>query len=479
MALIDKATTMEQSRNMYSLNSGLIYWMEWAEAFIKQCEDLGWEVVVGPGTSLGAVMLGASITSSNFHYYYYSVPDQSCGWDCDWTQKDGIYYLWKSENDKYNNYPKYTGWFKDFETWPSGANEKGIDKSTGRFDFVIYTGEGNSGEKIGFRIKYPVCSIGYSFHSNSTSGVFGCGNYIYASPMISLYSSHKGDIGNYYPTNPSSTDYNADSDANNYDSKFKGYVYLFGKRPYRSPSVFNDSSFWRKTDKDNTRYTQLSYEPTDIAESPLWSLELQASDAFSIDPFSSSNLNTLRLFKYNWYKYNKFHYHVSQTGDTVYMYVSDDSGNIGFKLITTTLESGEKAIIMERRNSVEDGILCEMAAVTGSPTNNPSQPEDDYLIRLPKRPYVKHNSGTGKFSLSRMLIPTQLSLCKDLYYVTKRDIDKSIGNGQYVWIKDKKTEKHCFRIIPFGSTSAQETLGDNTTYLAFPVKDPPEQEEEI
>ena len=181
MAISKNATVLEQSKNMYSLSDpNIVYWKDWAKKFIECCLELGWEVECGPGTSLGAVMFGTDRTAGESAYY---IPTpRSSAWDCDWTQADGIVKEWQVD-DTYNDYPKYTGWFKNFETWPTNANNYGIDEETGRFDFIVYTGKGENNEQIGFRIKYPICSIGYSYGGNLQSSY--AINYIYGVPAVS------------------------------------------------------------------------------------------------------------------------------------------------------------------------------------------------------------------------------------------------------------------------------------------------------
>ena len=477
MTVSEKATIIEQSVTMYSLNDGsTIYWKDWAEHFIKNCkEHMGWEVAVGPGTSLG-VLMPCIYYLPSYTGYWYRNSYRCSAWDCDWTQPDGIYSLYQSPDECFVNgnesFPLYTGWFKDFLPWPSGADENGIDQTTGRFDFIIYTGTGTNGEKIGFRVKYPVCSIGYPYR-DSYSGGDVPGNYIYGVPSISLYSSTKGDIENYYPSNLDHTGETAGTNSDFYEKVIpaKGYVSFFYNEELNNITGNTLLSFWGKTDINETLRLR-SYEKK---TSPLWSLELQTAENFTKNTVGYEGAVTPnRLFKNFWYKFNKFHFHFSKSGDTAYMYVSDDiNGNVGFKIITTTLESGEKAIILPRRQAYNTECLCECAAVTGNLNNNPSQPDDTLLIKLPTRPYRKIVSQINRFSFSRMLIPTQISLCTDLYYVTKRDIDDTIGNGQYVIVKDKQSENHYFRVIPFGSRKTYEVSGDNTTYLAFPVLDPP------
>ena len=481
MNVSDKATIYEQSVTMYSLsNNEILYWKDWAEKFIECCKDkLGWEVEIGPGTSLGVTM-GCCCRVPGV-YWVINAP-RSAAYDCDWTQPDGIFRYVQVENDNYQNHLRYTGWFhSDYfnnNLWPNGADENGIDQTTGRFDFIVYTGEGKNGEKIGFRVKYPVCSVGYPYcyiqYNNESAR---SGNHIFGVPFISLYSSTKGDIENYYISpddltvrSPSYSTSIPDTTADELFNPAKGYVTFFGNELIKIGQQ-STISYWTKSDVNNTANLDVTGE---VRTSPLWSLELQIDENFAIDNAVNNNYNTRRLFKNYWKNYNKFHYHVSLSGDTTYLYVSDDINSaIGFRLITTTLESGEKAIMIARRKNYESDYLCECAAVTGSNSNNPSQPDATQLIKLPTRPYKKISSGVNRFSFSRLLIPTQTSLCTDLYYVTKRDIDENIADGQYVLVKDKQSQNHYFRVIPFGAQKTYEVTGDDTTYLAFPIVDPP------
>lgn len=480
MADVKYATALEQSVSMYSLaDDTVLYWMNWAEKFIECCKTcLGWEVVQGPGTSLGAVMSGTyeyvtydtDTVYSNERRYQ---PRESSAWDCDWTQPNGINLKYQGDNSTYQGYPLYTGWFYNLDTWPQGATDEGIDYNIGRFDFIVYTDENNAGEKIGFRIKYPVCSIGYSKEDERIS----CGNYIWGTPSISLYSNIKGDIENYYPDSLNNNSVYASSDKLRFNYFFpgKGYIRFFGKRIPMAPNNINNYDFWGKTDINDT----VQFVSQEQAESALWSLNLQLDENFtksSVGVYNNSRYvkqNPNKLFKNYWKRFNKFHYQVSSTGETTYLYISNDLDHeVGFKIISTTLENGEKAIFIERQQVEDSGELFEVGAVTG--LDNYNQATSNSLIQLPIRPYTKYSSKANRFSFSRMLIPTQLSLCTDLYYVVKRDIDDTIQDGQYVLVRDKNSEKHYFRVIPFGSRYTYEVTGDNTSYLAFPIISPEE-----
>ena len=201
-----------------------------------------------------------------------------------------------------------------------------------------------------------------------------------------------------------------------------------------------------------------------MVTSPLWSLELQRDLNFTICPLGNDTTTVRnRLFYEYWKRYNRFHWHISKFEGTTYMYVADVDKNVGIKVISFTLESGEKGIMLERRDVGDDNTLCECAAVTGYNQSNPSQVTSSYLIKLPTRPYRKVVSQNG-------------TLCTDLYYATKRDSTDLIEDGQYVLVVDKNNKNRYFRVVPFGSSITYETAGDNTTYLAFPVEDPPQEE---
>lgn len=475
MAIAEKATTLEQSVTMYSLSdNSIIYWINWAEKFIDCCERyLGWEVVQGPGTSLGAIVRGGSESGDGSYEYYQG--QGSSAWDCDWTQPNGINSRFQGDSGFYNNHPLYTGWFHEIPEWPNNATDKGIDYNIGRFDFIVYTGKSkNTEEKIGFRMKYPICSIGYSY-ADHYGGIERTGNGIYGTPSVSLYSSVKGDIEIFAP----------DTTTVNYGPVsfttmiYKGYLRFFGKRLPAAGYNSTNYDFWIKSDindqlrpvyEENVQYTSMPWSleiQSGLDEE--WGSRLTYSDSF----YDGHVIVPNRLFKNYWRQYNRFNYHVSKSGDTIYLYILNNLDHqVGFKLITTTLESGEKAIFLERQITTDNNVLFEVGAVTGTINNNPSQPPSNKLIRLPTRPYIKQSSNINRFSFSRMLIPTQTSLCTDLYYVVKRDIDDLIGDGQYVLVKDKNSDNHYFRVIPFGSQYNYEVSGDNTTYLAFPVSDP-------
>jgi hypothetical protein len=110
-----------------------------------------------------------------------------------------------------------------------------------------------------------------------------------------------------------------------------------------------------------------------------------------------------------------------------------------------------------------------------------SQSGNLHLIKQPIRPYKQINSNIGKFTFSRALLPNQNVLCKDLYYVTKKDSDEDIGNGAYVLVKDKELTNRYFRVIPFGSYYSYDRPGSdaNLSYFAFPISDPEKVDDDV
>ena len=441
-------TTIEQSTTLYSLTDNtIVYWVDWLKKFIDFCiNTMGWEVVSGPGTSYGAFMpsyVYMSYGSSYWNTYAY----KSAGWDCDWTQPNGIVDRWKDST--YNNHPLYTGWFYDYSTWQPSNYDYGIDESCGRFDTIIYmTGNDTTNEKIGIRIKFPLCSVGYA-----VSGRRNTWNYIYTVPGVSVYSSTRGNIEYKYPTDDSG--YRSLNDL--IDDATEHYINIFSKFSNGLNSVI---------------YTDETTEEGDISDenniSPLFTYEYQKERI-------KGDINN-RAFYYYWHRFNRVNYHISKDGYTTYFYIHNGS-DIGFKIIITELENGEKAIIIDRRNTQLNQGLCEQIIVASN-AGTQNSVDNSILIRAPLRPYRGVTSQINRFAISRMLIPNHNVLCKDLYYIKKRDITDSIKDGQYIMVKDNNKASHYFRVIPFGSATINETVGDNTTLLAFPIKDPTEEDED-
>lgn len=462
MEIKAKATPLEQSRVLYNYSDNEIkYWKDWAEKLIEFCiNEMGWEVECGPGTSLGVLL-----TRGTYQGYYTNPDDSSC-WDCDWTQPNGLVERVKDTTNPapgghIRGYPLYTGWFYEFSTWPEDLDKNLLEKGitgigeTGRFDFIIYVGENKVGEKIGIRVKYPVCSVGYSTVDSDNDVEDREGNYIIGTPVFTLYSNLKGNIELTIPSTYSYKD-------NIYTStQVRGFARYLTKEGLNS-----ELTSWEQSDITNSYQRAMEKQ-----QSAKWSLEYQISVDYTVSVFGSKTTLPNRSFNNYWKKYNKIHYHFSENKDTVYFYITDNiNSSVGIKFIVTYLENGECAILMEGRYKTNSNILAEVIAITGENNN--------YLIKSPTRPYTKLSSGTNRFSFSRLLIPTQNVLTKNLFYVTKKDLDETIQYGQYVYVKDKYSQKHYFRVIPFGSNTSAETSNDNTTYLAFPIVAPNTEEEE-
>jgi hypothetical protein len=436
-------TTIEQSCSLYSItDNNILYWSDWIKHFIDfSVNVMGWEVECGPGTSYGAI----------FPYYnnrdWVSPTSQSAGWDCDWTQPNGIVQQYKDST--YGGYPLYTGWFYDYPIWNRFSYPNGIDESYGRFDVVIYMKESpNNGEKIGLRIKFPLCSVGYAIDYRSV------GNGLFAVPGFSVYSNLKGNIQHQYSESTRSS-----SGDGWIDITLRQYLSVFSKADYSDFYVVLKS-------KSGT-------PSADNRESQLFDYDYQL-DAIK---YSEYNNNNNRVFKLHWKKYNRVNYHISKDGYTTYFYVwNDETGDMGMKVIITQLENGEWAVMIDRYAQRNDNTLCQQIGYTGT-FNSPGVADGNFLARAPLRPFIGRNSLINRFAFTRMLMPYQLSLCKDLYYVSKRDVADIVESGQYVMVRDKNNEPHYFRVIPFGSYKKNEgnysgSTKDNTTLLAFPVSDP-------
>ena len=484
MEISNKATLIEKSLNMYSLNDNSITtWIDWLDKFIdtykalNESLDLGWEIAPGPGTSLGVVFPNGEYSSNVYSIgkNWNSNGEKSCSWDCDWTQPNGVLPKYQGTTINMNtpsdhgSYSLYNGWFYGFDTWSSlnTYDSYGIDRKNGRFDIVIYMTQNSSQEKIGIRIKYPVCSIGYNVNYVIEQDNV---NFLYTVPVFSIYSSTKGNLA-----------------LSSKSELLNNYCILFGPQPESDTLIYNYKLLIKAGLRTNGQEEEVNYQPQNYSESqeltvtksPIWSLDNQKSKEFyhnyncfiqrypSYDVYSEK-----KPFEIFWKNYNKFNYHYSASGDTLYFYISNQSNEIGIKIIITTLENDEKAIMIARNVNSEENTICACLGYTESFYSLPTQDKSNYLITAPTRPYIKLSSGIGQFSLSRALLPGQKELCKDLYFVTKRDTDELVGIGEYILVRDKDGQSHYFRVIPFGSQKTYEVENDNTTYLAFPVADP-------
>ena len=483
-----KNTILEQSVNMYSLDDNDIqYWNDWAKRLIECCQNhLGWEVTQGPGTSLGNIIPGA-YENMGYNYCYYNFLT-SGSYDCDWTKTNGIVDKWKNTTLTVDNveYPLYKGWFYGIEPWPVGANQYGIDDNIGRFDIVIYTATSESGEKIGFRIKYPVCSVGYSTNYSSIDSL----NTFYTMPIITLYSSEKGNVeyfgGDLVP--PAMISRGEAPYPKFFNVLYDKYVVPFGSKEYFAIVPRQTIYYTSKTDINNTGAG--STEPIDGFK---WTKQFQNSleynksfiaggGVYSGQAVDSMDANIDKRFNNYWKRYNKMYYHLSSSKDTSYFYIADASSKIGFKIITTSLENGEKIIFIDGNWSNAITTNSNILFNTGlSTTSSHLQSSNLKLIKQPTRPYFQINSGIGKFTFSRALLPNQNALCTDLYYVTKKDSNEAIGNGAYVMVKDKELNNKFFRVIPFGSfyTYDRPSQDVNLSYFAFPISDPESENTEV
>lgn len=449
------STTIEQSYSLYSItDNNILYWSDWIKRFIDfSVNVMGWEVECGPGTSYGAIMPYYSYSSYGSSYWY-SPGSQNAGWDCDWTQPNGV--IQQYQDSTYQNNPLYTGWFYNYPLWNRLSYPNGIDETYGRFDVVIYMKESpNNGEKIGLRIKFPLCSIGYTYNSISTR------NSLFTVPGFSVYSNLKGNIQYQYSESRLST-----SSYKLIDISLRQYL-----------SVFSNASMGTESDIFLAVRAKNGEPSADNRESQLFDYEYQYNDINYSDWQSYSGINNNRVFRLHWKKYNRVNYHISKDGYTDYFYVwNDETGDMGMKVIITQLENGEWAVMIDRHYDENDDTLCQQIGYTGT-FNSPGVADGNFLARAPLRPFIGRNSLINRFAFTRMLMPYQLSLCKDLYYVSKRDIADMVESGQYVMVRDKNNEPHYFRVIPFGSYKKNEgnyssSRKDNTTLLAFPVSDP-------
>ena len=490
----NKATLLEKSLNMYSLNDdNITTWIDWLDKFLDTYKtlnenfDLGWEIVPGPGTSLGVVFPNGEkwIDINNVSYNWDSNGEASCSCDCDWTQINGVPVKYQNSileaiqgNFNFGSYPLYNGWFYGLDIWSEQNYPNGIDRINGRFDIIIYMTQNNSQEKIGIRIKYPVCSIGHNVFYTWGGGTNTINsdnvNFLYTVPAFTLYSSIKGNL-----TLSSSPNW-----------LLNNYCILFGPQPDSNIILNNYKLLIKAGLRTNEQEKEVDYQPFDrteaqeltVTKSPIWSLECQNSIEFyhNYDGRMKRYPNDSKVhdksekkpFKIFWKNYNKFNYHYSASGNTLYFYISNQNDEIGIKIIITTLENDEKAIMIARNVNSEENTICACLGYTESFYSLPTQDKSNYLITAPTRPYIKLSSGIGQFSLSRALLPGQKELCKDLYFVTKRDTDETIGIGEYILVRDKDGQSHHFRVVPFGSQKTYEVENDNTTYLAFPVADP-------
>lgn len=470
MEISEKATLTEKSKTMYSTaKNEAVTWIDWAKYFVKTCQELGLEVVTGPGTSLGVVFPGSQSS--------YAYGDEPVNYDCDWTQENGICLQWQDyASDIYN------GWFYGITPWSIVEQQSnyGIDEENGRFDIIVYLAENPSQEKIGVRIKYPVCSVGFNYQN--WNGSILPHNYLQTVPIFTIYSSLKENI----EISPEGllgirTGYGSSS-----GHFLNGYFYIFGKSGIDSILTKCGLRF----DENENKWVDCVHgtNDTDRRETYVWSLDIQKGLNFyynyakttsaSGPPYVITNRDDLAFIK-TWRKFNEFNYHYSASGDTFYFYIANPEENkVGVKVIATTLENGEKAVMIESNNPNSENTLCECVGYTENFYTIPTQDKSNHLFLLPNRPYKvtvfngNEQNRVTQFSLSRTLLPGQKVLCNDLYFIVKRDTNETVGEGVYILVRDKNGQSHYFRVIPFGSRQTYEVSGDNTTYLAFPVADP-------
>jgi hypothetical protein len=160
------------------------YWVAWGIGFYNFCKNvMGFEVVKGPGTSMGV--------GAQFNDYTYSgvIDDEhfpgivaTFGQDNNWNRASGLEEenqtfigqggFNKTVNVEESNYDiiwnrrdrsPVTGkeWLEETEwlEWYNNDFNSGIDLTNERFDYIVFTGKNEDNSKIGFRIKFPIVTL--------------------------------------------------------------------------------------------------------------------------------------------------------------------------------------------------------------------------------------------------------------------------------------------------------------------------------
>lgn len=424
---------------------------QWAENFIKFCEEkMGWEVVPGPGTSLGTLVTipGRTVQSEGSNYKYYGLYGYGLmGWDCDWTQVDGlvpeikdvqsIYIVTNHGMELSQSTVINEPWFRNFRTW-NGKKDK-FNLNEERFDFIVYLGENNNGQKIGLRFKYPVCSVGYS--SVLTDGnVYGFVNplgmnLLYTAPVVTIYNSEEKDMGQLIQVPPElQTNLLPMSEEEFYKEQI-GKYYIFSKKK----SCINQVNAY--VGSYSSGYHNYHWGE-DLSYMTTW-YSGYVSYLYRYD-------TTVGDFSH------EVCYQSSKSKETQYLHFDELS------LLVTTLENDEQIVLVLGKDR-----LCEFYGTTTSYSSSVQQG-----ATFLKAPYNFFNTlvinNENDFVLQRALIPGQKVLCKELYCITHYPSNfEGSESYPYIYAKNEEGVWGCYRVVEVGENKQWK--------FAFPIITPKEE----
>lgn len=460
-----KPTCLEQSFDLKSSD----YTYEWAEKFVNFCiEKMGWEVVPGPGTSLGAIVTpskqydmvssyGQEVVGDTHYWGEYGTGLQ--GWDCDWTQVDGLVSEIKDLQNipvlSANNGVEFSNtttinskvWFQNFRLW-NGKTDI-INEVESRFDFIIYLGENNNGQKIGLRFKYPVCSVGYgyiSIPSVQAANSLIDANILYTTPIVTIYNSVENDMGQLY-TISSHLQNNLTSKKEDelYKLQLGKFYALNNKKGY-----FNKINIYRKFAYygDYTCNWDKSIESRPPDSNPDTSYPGASITAYGIQYDCDRTYGPPS---------QKIYYQISKSKETQYLHFNEMS------LIVTSLEDGEQVVMILSK----DNYLCEFYGTTTSYKVGLQQGKI-FLKAIKSFFNSVQINDDNDFVLQRMLIPGQRVLCKELYYITHYPPNFIQSESYpYIYAKNEEGIWGCYRIVEVGENGKWK--------LAFPIVTPKEE----
>ena len=428
---------------------GKNYWINWATQFVSFCkETLKLEVQAGPGTSIG-----------RYHKEYGPSRYQ---YDCDWNRpfgrvdNDGAF--WCQERG-------YTLWSDSEEgLWSQLTPINGIDTKNSRFDFIVWftQSQGENGNRIGLRFKYPI---------TNERGYY-CAYLISAAPAVMPWCESNDDINNIrlndnWGVNPTSrtgtVSYNTDKA--NYSFKLLGNYNVGGN----VTKVFDSTT-------TNILWSQLyqSNMPEGEDYIPFTSLggDFLATGAASLDAIATSNPSkvvcvvstnkkvvNLKLLDETPNDSTK-----EYSGDTLIdiLYgdlMEEDSGGIVNSFVEVKINNGYFDNFLLTTNFIYDNVNDEI--------------NYDYHYNVNTSLQINRPTSGQKsayWGISRLLLEKEVKHCEELYQVFSFNDFLNTDLMRQIVFQDSNGKLKYFIVINYGIRQTTSLYG-NTVLLAIPIQD--------
>lgn len=415
------------------------YWVDWASAFVTLCTTkLGLEVETGPGTSIGII----HNTYGPIRYQY----------DCDWNEKDG----------RVNKYPEnekgFTLW-EDIPVWdtifpksdPNDENSSrvgdGIDRENRRFDFILWltapsTDPNREGESLGLRFKYPITN------ERGYRTVYQ----ISKTPAIMIW--YKSDPNKVYAENITmpSTRERLERATNN----------ILDRTLYINGGIGVTKTWTTEKNYNWKHYSEYDEETR---------LENQE------ESYTTLGGNFTTVYPKSFSGYHKFQYIVSKTIDTIEIKLEKQTTNAEILLDILYGNFAKEKVSVDDSNTTIDMVNSFVMLANNNMTNGLSSFANVYFSeknwafnpsKMVNRPTSQSALAKNHWAISRVLMPSQTTHCKDLYQIFSFADLLNTADFSYKTFVDKDNMDHTFVLFNFGRGTST-TARSNNIGLAIPI----------